>query len=223
MKLVLTRLTLTFCLVFLTVLTATAAPPKLEPIKEQPLPTEATSNVPLELSLTYTGDPPTKLTLVVLTPDGETVTVPGKASVGDSSGGVPVVWPYKATESGEYRYHFEAQSGDIGSVRYPTSPADDFQFVVANPLMRYIVLGIGLLVCFLLLPFVAYTATRNLNRRGDPTAAVRIALLIGLIAYIALAVGAFSRATYIYWLGWALGGVVVFSILVGLFARRRDV
>ena len=173
----------------------------------KPLPTEVKLNEPMEISLKYTGDPPTKLSLVVLTPDGETVTVPGKASVGDPATGVTATWPYTPTESGEYRYHFEAQAGDIGGVRYPASPADDYQFVVASPLTRYIVLGAGLLVCLLLLPFVSYTATRGLNQRGDPAAAARIALLIGLVAYIGLVICVLllNSTDYVKWLSLALG------------------
>lgn len=202
---------------------AFAAPPVLKPIDNVPLPTETKLHEPMELSLAYTGDPPTKMSLVVLTPDGETVIVPGKLS-GDAAAGKPVAvsWPFTPSASGEYRYHFEAQAGDLGSTRFPESPANDFQFVVANPLTRYLVLGIGLLICFLFLPFVSYTATRGLNQRGDPAAAARIALLIGLVAYIALAFCVLTLSfDYVKWLGLSLAGVVVLAILVGLFTRRR--
>ena len=200
-----------------------AAPPVLKVIDGIPLPTEIKLHEPMALSLSYAGDPPTKLSLVVLTPDGETVIVPGKLS-GDASGGkdVPVTWPFTPTESGEYRYHFEAQAGDLGSTRYPESPANDFQFVVANPLTRYMVLGIGVLICFLFLPFVSYTATRALNKRGDPAAAARIALLLGLVAYIGLAFCVLTLSfDYVKWLGLSLAGVVVLAILVGLFTQRK--
>ncbi len=202
---------------------AFAAPPKLEQIKNVDLPTETKPHEPIAMSLNYTGDPPTKLNLVVLTPDGETVIVPGKPSKDvEADTAVPVTWPFTPTSSGEYRYHFEAQAGDLGSTRYPDSPANDFQFVVPNPLARYVVLGVGLLICFLLLPFVSYTATRGLNQRGDPAAAARIALLVGLVAYIGLAFCVLTLTfDYAKWLGLALAGVVVLAILVGLFTRRK--
>lgn len=225
MKPVFMRIVLAFSLLCLLAGVAVAAPPKLELNGSQPMPTEVKLHELMALSLKYTGDPPTKLSMVVLTPDGETVTVPGKASVGEPSTGVPVTWPYSPTESGEYRYHFEAQAGDIGSVRYPASPADDFQFVVGSPLTRYIVLGAGLLVCLFLLPFVSYTATRGLNQRGDPAAAARIALLIGLVAYIGLVICVLllNSTDYVKWLSLALGGVLILAVLVGLFSRRRAV
>jgi len=225
LKPVFTRICLAFSLFLLFASVAAAAPPKLELNDAQGLPTEVKLNESLEMSLKYTGDPPTKLLLVVLTPNGETATVPGKASVGDPAAGVPVTWPYTPTESGEYRYHFEAQAGDLGGVRFPTSPANDYQFVVASPLTRYIVLGLGLLVCLFLLPFVSYTATRGLNQRGDPAAAARIALLIGVVAFIGLAlcVLLLNSADYVKWLSFALGGVLVLAVLVGLFSRRRAV
>lgn len=217
-------LALSLCLLFASL--AAAAPPKLETISNAPLPTEVKLHELLEMSLKYTGDPPTKLNLVVLTPDGEAATVPGKASGDPSTGaGVVVSWPYTPTESGEYRYHFEAQASDFGGVRYPASPADDYQFVVGSPLTRYIVLGAGLLICLFLLPFVSYTATRGLNQRGDAAAAARIALLIGLVAYsgLVLCVLLLNSVDYVKWLSLALGGVLVLAVLVGLFSRRRAV
>lgn len=225
LKPVLIRIILAFSLLCVLAGKAAAAPPKLELNDAQALPTEVRLNEPLEMSLKYTGDPPTKLLLVVLTPNGETATVPGKASIGDPSTGVPVTWPYTPTESGEYRYHFEAQAGDLGGVRYPASPANDYQFVVGSPLTRYIVLGAGLLVCLFLLPFVSYTATRGLNQRGDPAAAARIALLIGLVAYIGLVICVLllNSTDYVRWLSLALGGVLILAVLVGLFSRRRAV
>jgi len=224
-RIILSRIILAFSLLCLLAAGVAAAPPKLELNDSHSLPTEVKLHELMALSLKYTGDPPTKLSMVVLTPNGETVTVPGKASVGEPSTGVAVTWPYSPTESGEYRYHFEAQAGDIGGVRYPTSPADDFQFVVASPLTRYVVLGVGLLICLLLLPFVSYTATRGLNQRGDPAAAARIALLIGLVTYIGLVlcVLLLNSADYVRWLSVALGGVLLLAVLVGLFSRRRAI
>jgi hypothetical protein len=217
------RIVLALSFLLITLAGVSAKPPTLELNDSHSLPTEVKMHEPLEMSLKYTGDPPTKLALIVLTPDGETVTVPGKASVGDLASGVSVTWPYTPSESGEYRYHFEAQAGDLGGVRFPTSPANDYQFVVASVLTRYIVLGLGLLICLLLLPFVSYTATRGLNQRGDPAAAARIALLIGVVAYIGLAlcVLLLDSADYVKWLSFALGGVLVLAVLVGLFSRRR--
>lgn len=223
MKSVFFRTALALSILMILIGGVAAKPPTLELNDSHALPTEVKAHESLEMSLKYTGDPPTKLSLIVLTPDGETVTVPGKASVGDPATGVSVTWPYTATESGEYRYHFEGQAGDIGGVRYPASPANDYQFVVANPLTKYIVLGLGLLICLLLLPFVSYTATRGLNQRGDPAAAARIALLIGVVAYVGLAlcVLLLDSADYVKWLSFALGGVLILAVLVGLFSRRK--
>ncbi len=225
MKFLSVRLVLVCILLFaaLTV-SVSAKPPTLAPITDRPLPTEAKINQPQELALTYQGDTPTKLSLIVLTPLGEIVTVPGKASPADTTGDVSVVWPYTPGESGEYRYHFEAQAGDIGGVRYPSSPADDFQFVVANPLIRYAISGAGLLTCLLLLPFVSYVATRSLNQRGDAATAARISLLIGTVAFVGLLVFVWTQSsTEYHWLGLALGGVLLLAVLVGLFTRRRAI
>ena len=207
----LSRLLIALSLLLLTMGGAFAKTPTLKIVGNNALPTEARRNEALAMTLQYSGDPPTTLNMIVLTPDGETATVPAKAPVGDPAKGVSVTWPYTPTESGQYRYHFEAQAGDFGSVRFPLSASDDFQFVVANPVTRYIVLGLGLLVCLFLLPFVSYTATRGLNQRGDPAAAARIALLIGIVAFIGLTlcVLTLNSVDYVKWLSYALGGVLV--------------
>ena len=173
----------------------------------------------------YAGDPPTKLSLVVLTPDGETVHRAGQScpATRRQESRSPFPGRFTPAASGEYRYHFEAQAGDLGSTRFPESPANDFQFVVANPLTRYLVLGVGP-AHLLSVPAVrvVHGRRRGLNQHGDPAAAARIALLIGLVAYIALAFCVLTLSfDYVKWLGLSLAGVVVLAILVGLFTRRR--
>ena len=221
----LSRLFVALSLLLLAMSGAFAKPPTLELLDGNPLPTEAQFHKPLAMTLNYKGDPPTTLNMIVLTPNGETVTVPAKASDVDPVKGASVTWPYTPTESGQYSYHFEAKAGDFGSVRYPPSASDDFQFVVASPITQYIVLGLGLLVCLFLLPFVSYTATRGLNQRGDPAAAARIALLIGIVAFIGLTLVVLSphSGDYTKYLSYALGGVLVLAVLVGLFSRRRAI
>lgn len=198
------------------------AAPQLKSIPTQPLPGgEVKPGEPQTFSLTYQGDPPTALTLVMQTPGGDTVRVPTRASGGDPATGVVVSWPYTPTESGTYRYHFEATAGDLGSVRYPASPENDPQFVSPSLVTRYVILIVGLLVALLFLPFVVYVAARSLNKRGDPAAAARIALLLGVLASLGLYLYLFMSVYGA--LGDAIAAIGALAVLIVLFSRRRAV
>jgi len=218
LKLRIAHFALIFSLCLITLSAAFAAAPTLEPIAHATPPGEVRPGDPQEFSMLYRGDPPTALTMVVLTPGGETVRVPAKATSGDPASGVPVTWPFTPSESGQYRYHFEAAAGDIGSVRYPATPTDDPQFVVVNLYTKYIILVTGLLIALLFLPFVVYVAARSANRRGDPGAAARVALLIGVAASYALFLYLFYTVYSALLL--ALAGVVALGLLIILFTRR---
>ena len=223
MKPVLTRrsvcLPFALCLSFFSLTAAPAAPPKLEPAPNAEVPGEVRPGQTLDFSMNYTGDPPSALNMVVQTPGGETVRIPAKASGGDPAAGVPVSWRFTPSESGSYKYFFEASAGDLGSARYPATPADDPQFVAVNLLTKYLVFLVGLGIGLLFLPFVVYLAARSANRRGDPGAAARVALLIGVIASYALFLYLFYSVYSVLLLG--LAGVVALGLLIVLFSRRR--
>ena len=229
MKLVLTRrsvrplvcLIFALCLSLFSLSALRAAAPKLEPVPNAEVPGEVKPGQTLDFSMTYTGDPPSALNMVVQTPGGETVRIPTKASGGDPAAGVPVSWRFTPSESGSYKYHFEASAGDIGSARYPAAPTDDPQFVAVNLLTKYLVLLVGLGIGLLFLPFVVYLAARSANRQGDPGAAARIALLIGVIASYALFLYLFASIYGLLLMG--LAGVVALGILIALFSRRKAV
>ncbi len=209
------------CLSFLSLPAVHAAAPKLEPVPNAEVPGEVKPGQTLDFSMTYTGDPPSSLSMVVQTPAGETIRIPTKAPAGDTTAGVPVSWRFTPEGSGSYKYHFEASAGDIGSARYPTGPSDDPQFVAVNLLTKYLILMVGLGIGLLFLPFVVYLAARSANRQGDPGAAARIALLIGVIASYALFLYLFASIYGLLLMG--LAGIVTLGILIALFSRRKAV
>lgn len=215
----LSRLLIALSLLLLTVGGAFAKPPMLEPLPTQDLPSEVRPGQALSFSMNYKGDPPTALTMVVQTPGGDTVRVPSKLSGTAGTNGAPVTWPFTPGESGSYKYHFEASAGDFGSTRYPASPNDDPQFVAVNLFSKYIILATGLLIALFFLPFVVYMAARSANKRGDPSAAARIALLIGVVASYALFLYLFYAVYSVLLL--ALAGVVMLGLLIVLLTRRR--
>lgn len=213
------RFALVFALFALSGVAAQAAP-TLDAVRTD-APTEVRPGEPVPLSAVYKeaqGDKPTSLVLVVETPGGETASFPAQDVGGDPVTGMTASWQYKPEATGTYRYHFVAKS-PFGDIRDPAT--DEYQFVSVNLLTKYIILGIGILVALGFLPFVVYTAARGLNRHGDPSAAARVALLIGVLASYALFIYLFFGEYQ--WLGVAIGAVAALALLIILFSRRRAV
>ena len=75
----------------------------------------------------------------------------------------------------------------------------------------------------LFLPFVVYVTARTLNRHGDPAAAARIALLIGILSFCGLAWYLFLRSPEYEAIGIAIEVIAAGAFLVVLFSRRRAV
>lgn len=202
---------------------AGAKPPTLTPSVTNEAPTEINAGTAETFTMVYQqaqGDPPKDLFMVVQTPQGATVRVaPPTVPIGDPTTGEDVTWVYKPLDSGTYRYHFEATSTTGSSVRYP--PTDEQQFVSVSLTSKYVILVIGLIVALFFLPFVVYVASRSLNKRGDPGAAARVALLIGVLASYGLFLYLFYTVYSILLL--ALAGVAALGILIALFSRRRAV
>lgn len=199
---------------------AWAKPPTLTPSPTNEFPNEISAGNAYPFTMVYQqaqGDPPKDLFMVVQTPSGATVRVPASPPVGDAAQGEDVTWNYKPLDSGTYRYHFEATSSTGSSVRWP--PTEDQQFASVSLVSRYVIFVIGLVIALLFLPFVVYVASRSMNKRGDPGAAARVALLIGVLA-------SFGLYLYLFWavyqaLGAVLAAVAALGILIALFARRR--
>ena len=202
-----------------------AAPPTLTPDAPDNYAGEVQPGETRTFDVTYQqaeGDPPKSLKLVLETPGGE-VTVPAQIPAGDPTKGIPVTWSYTPQNSGTYRLHFEATSATGESVRLPADPNNDYNFVSINPLTKYIVLAVGLVIALLFLPFVVYVTARTLNKHGDPAAAARIALLLGILSFCGLAWYLFLRSPEYEAIGIAIEVIAAGAFLVVLFSRRRAV
>ncbi len=200
-----------------------ASPPLLTPINPDSFTQESHPGDTRSFNVTYTqaqGDAPKTLDLVLETPGGQ-VTEHAAVPPGDPTQGVPVTWTYTPQNSGTYRFHFEAVSVTGGSVRLPPSPADDYEFASVNPWVKIGIFVAGLVVAFLILPFVVYVGARSVNRQGDPAAAARIGLFLGVLASLGLYLYLFA-ADYGA-LGVVLACVAALGILIVLFSRRRAV
>ncbi|MCW3062066.1 MAG: hypothetical protein JWQ02_3887 [Capsulimonas sp.] len=220
LKLVCSRIACIAALLLTLAFPASAKPPTLEAADNPPIRAEVQQGGTYVVNLKYAqpeGDAPTSLKMILETPGGE-VTVPATIPSGDATVGIPVTWSYTPANSGTYRYHFEAVSSTGGSVRLPADPKDDYEFISFNPLTKWIIFLVGTLVALVFLPFVVYVGTRAANKRGDPAAASRVALLVGVLASYAL-------FFYLFFSNYgglmmAVGGVVALAILIVLFTRK---
>lgn len=222
LKLLTSRLFLTLSLLLTLAASAFAAPPTLTPAGDFP-----TSIVPghtYEFKLNYKqpeGDPPTALKMVIDAPSGQ-ISKPIAAPGGDPTAptGIPLDWTYSPDQSGQYQYHFEVTSSTGGFARYPNGNSL-LSFESPNPIVKYIVLAAGLVVALFFLPFVVYMLARSTNKRSDPGAAARIALLIGILAFCSLAWYLFLQNEETRMIGIGIEAIAIGAFLVVILNRRK--
>lgn len=223
MKPIFASIALALSLFFLVSVPVFAAAPTLEP--DTLFPATVIPGHAYPVSVTYKqaeGDAPKRNSLkMVIDAPGGIVTYPAPTTDGEPQSGIKGSWVYSPPSSGQYQYHFEAVSSTGAIARYPNQGSNDLEFASVSLTNKYIVLAIGLAVALFFLPFVVYVASRSLNRRGDPSAAARIALMIGILASFALFWYLFLDV-YGY-IGVAIGAVTALAVLIVLLTRRRAV
>ncbi len=209
-----------FVLLFFAMNLGYAAPPTLTPIPGDNFPNEVQPGHTYTFNLQYTqaqGDPPKSLSMILETPGGE-VTERATPPAGDPTHGVPVTWTYAPENAGNYKFHFEATSSTGDATRYPASVSDDPQFVSVSIVTKWVIFLVGLLIALVFLPFVIYVGARAANKRGNPSAVARVALLIGILA-------SFGLFLYLFYTIYSpllliLVGVGALAALIALSARR---
>lgn len=204
-----------------TLTTAWATPPSLQPIPGITFPTEVQPGHVCSFTLRYIqheGDAPTTLKMVVETPSGPATAQPPTTEGNDPATGVTVTWTFTPVNIGSYRYHFEAVSSTGGTARYPESASQEMELTSYSLGLKYLILAIGLLIAMAFVPFVVYTGTRAVNKRGNPAAAARVGLLIGVLASYGLFLYLFN--TIYSPLAMVLAGVGALAVLIALFTRR---
>jgi hypothetical protein len=201
---------------------AGAQPPLLEKPQGSEYPQEVLTNTPQQFEIDYiqpSGDKPKSLTLVVQTPSLQVIRAEPDQKDESTTGQVHAVWNFTPVDTGTYKFHFEAISATGEKAQYPPPPSPDDQFSAESLSTKWIILAVGLVVALCFLPFIVYLGTRSINRRSDPSAAARIALLIGVLASYALYITLFHN---VY--GWLLNiivGIAAVALLIVLFTRRR--
>lgn len=208
---------------FTVAVAAFAEPPKFNILDKEPWSKEVQPGQVLTFHLQYlqaAGDPPKSLKMVVEPPTGEPINVqPNPTTDKDPVKGIDLTWTYIPINTGKYKFHFETVSATGESARLPLSESDQFEFVSSSVAIKYIILGVGLIIALGFVPFVVYAATRSINKKSDPSAAARIAILIGILASYALFIYLFFN--FYQWLGVGIGAVAALAIIVAIFTRRR--
>jgi quinol-cytochrome oxidoreductase complex cytochrome b subunit len=202
---------------------ASAKPPTLEPASD--FPGTVLPNHQYTFQLIYKqpeGDPPAKMQMIVDAPYGQ-VTQSGHIPAGDPAAGVPLDWSFTPQQSGQYQYHFEVTSATGGVARFPAG-AGGLEMDSPNPVIKYLVLAVGLVIALFFLPFLVYLLARSANKRSDPAAAARIALLIGILSFCGLAWYLFlydNQDVASRTLGFIIEVLAVGAFLVVMLNRRR--
>lgn len=146
------------------------------------------------------------------------IDIPMKTVEGSSADGATVTWEVNGFEKGDHKGYFVVTT-ETGSTRYPQAPDTFYEFKVHSVVDKWIVVGVSIVLCFTLIPWVIYTSVRSMNRRGSPSSAAKVGLLVGALGALAMFVWQFL-GVYDNPLIWILAGVVFIVIIVGVLARR---
>ena len=220
LKLLTFRLLLAFTLLLTSCSGVFAAPPSLTPSGE--FPTSVVPGHQYIFHLNYKqpeGDAPQTAQMIVDTP-AETEKIKAFSPAGDPVAGEDLSWNFSPQQSGQYQYHFEVTSATGGVARYPAG-SGELSFESPNPIVKYIVLAVGLVIALFFLPFVVYMLARATNKRSDPGAAARIALLIGILAFCGLAWYLFLQNEETRMIGYGIEAVAIGAFLVVILNRRK--
>lgn len=214
------RIVLTLTLLLTFCFSVWAAPPTLTQAGE--FPTSVVPGHQYVFHLNYKqaeGDAPQTAQMIVDTP-AETEKIKAFPPAGDPVAGEDLSWNFSPQQSGQYQYHFEVTSATGGVARYP-SGSDELSFESPNPVVKYIVLAVGLIIALFFLPFVVYMIARATNKRSDPSAAARIALLIGILAFCGLAWYLFLLSDETRPIGYGIEAIAIGAFLVVILNRRK--
>ena len=217
--------TLTFLLVLLIGLAgaAQATPPTLNELASEPLRDAYRAGQPYTLRLEYKdkeGDRPTKAQFVDQSSSGK-ITLDAKVVGSDYVNGVVLEWDVTGFEQGQHNAYFLVKDSSGEENRYQKSrdPKAFYTFVAESLWLKIgFVLG-GAVIGLVLVPFLLYVLARSLNKRGDPSTAARLGLLLGVMAVIALVIWQFA-GFYNPPLVWGVSIIVGLAMLILIFSKR---
>jgi hypothetical protein len=132
--------------------------------------------------------------------------------------GVTLSWEVNGFAKGDHAGYFEIENEKGIKTRYPGKDGTYYSFAVESLVDKWIVMGVGLLICLFMLPFLVYLIARSANKQGNPSSAARIGLIIGIFAALALFI--FQFLSWYSPLVLVLGGVAAIFLLVVVITRR---
>ncbi|MBC8103937.1 MAG: US12 family protein [Cytophagales bacterium] len=138
---------------------------------------------------------------------------------GTADTGQTIVWEVRGGfDKGGHKGYFLVTNSVGEEVRFPEDPDRRYTFTVASVADKWIVTGIGVLVGLLFIPFLIYLIARSANKRGNPSSAARIGLLIGIFAALAIFIYEFIGVYDPLIL--AMGGVAALALFIIVLTRR---
>ncbi len=149
--------------------------------------------------------------------DGEP-NFPAKELSGNTESGLKLTWEINSFAKGDHKSFFEVENEKGLKTRYPSNESDSYVFVVESLVDKWIVMGVGLLICIFMLPFLVYLIARSTNKQGNPSSAARIGLILGIFAALALFI--FQFVSWYSPLVLVLGGIAALFVLVVVLTRR---
>ena len=187
---------------------AWAAAPTLTEITGQELPKTFQAGKNYTLSLNYkdpNGDPVKKTNAKFIDESNDIgiVSTDAASISGDTSTGAIITWDVRNLAQGAHKGHFEVK-GLTGTARFPQEPTEFYTFGVEALGTKLGLMGVGLVVGLVGVPLLVYLLARAMNKRGNPSSAARLGLLIGILACCVLFIYLFAN---VY-------GPLVYAILI---------
>ncbi len=170
------------------------------------------------LKLLYTDKDGDRIKSAKFIEDAPTsVSYDSKSTEGNPESGQTIVWQINGFEKGGHRGHFLIETAE-GTFRYPPEDKGDYTFSVTSVGDKWILMAVGLFICLGALPFLVYQIARSVNKRGNPSSAARVGLILGIFAALALFIYLFVGIYDPLIL--ALGGVAAVAVLIMVLTRR---
>ena len=214
------RILVLFTLLLVFVTGSLAQGTTLSPLGNQALPNLYQTGKRYTLRLQYVDPKGDEITKAVFHDESRSgnIDVPMKAVDGSTADGAAVTWEVNGFEKGDHKAYFTVTT-ETGSTRYPQAADTFYEFKVHSVLDKWIVVGVSIVLCFTLIPWLVYTVVRSMNRRGSPSSAAKVGIMVGALGALAMFVWQFL-GIYDNPLIWILAVVVFIVVVVGVLARR---
>ena len=199
---------------------AACAEPTLKPLADTPLPNAFQTEQKYVLRLLYEdskGDDITKATFHDEA-GGSPITIEKKSVDGKPDTGATITWDINKFTKGSHQGYFVVKT-DAGETRYPSAKDEYYSFRVESVIDKWVLTGIGWVICLGAVPFLFYLLARTLNPRGNPSSVARVGLIVGIFLALAIFIWQFM-GIYDNPLIWVMAVVGALALLIVVMTRR---